>query len=131
MHNGCRRDRLIKTVCTKKHGSEAWLVQFREHIQHMFRKENAMAKEPEVNDNTPQDQERQPRQQSGDKRNEQNVQGNALQMNDNSAGGKEPARSPALPRRGSGDKSNQQKLRSKALQVNENSLEDHGPAQEP
>ena len=88
-----------------------------------------MSKEFEVNDNTPQDQERQPPQQSSDKRNQPNVQGKALQMNDNSAGGKEPARSPALARRGSGDKPNQQKLQGKALQVNENSVEDQGPAE--
>jgi hypothetical protein len=90
-----------------------------------------MAKELEVNDNTARDQERQPQQQSGDKRNQRDVQGKALQMNDNSVGGKEPAGSPALPQRGSGDKPDQQKLQGKALQVNENSVEDQGPARLP
>ncbi len=79
-----------------------------------------MAKELEVTDNTAQDQ-----------KTNQKLRGNALKMNDNSAGGKEPARSPALPRQGSGDEPNQQKLQGKALQVNENSVEDHGPARLP
>ncbi len=59
-----------------------------------------MAKALEVNDNTAQNQERQPQQQSGDKRNQQKLQGKALQVNENSV--EEPARSqsPAPPRRG-------------------------------
>ena len=87
-----------------------------------------MAKEFELNDNVAQDQERQRQQQSDDKRNQQNVPGKALQMNDKSAGGKGP---PALPRRGSSGKPNQQKLQGKALQVNENSVEDQGAGREP
>jgi hypothetical protein len=85
-----------------------------------------MTKELEVNDNPAPDQDRQPREESGDKRREHNAQGEALQVNDNSARGKEPTRSP--PRRGSSEKSNRQKLQGKALQVNENSVEDRGPA---
>jgi hypothetical protein len=84
--------------------------------------EDAMAKALEINDNTAQNQERQPRQQSGDKRDQQKLQGKALQVNDNSVEDQEPARSPAPPQ--SGDKRNQQKLQGKALEVNENSVED-------
>jgi hypothetical protein len=47
---------------------------------------NAMTKELEVNDNTAQDQERQPQQRSGGKRNPQKLQGKALQVNENSVG---------------------------------------------
>jgi hypothetical protein len=53
-----------------------------------------MAKELEVNDNTVQNQERQPPQQSGDKRNQQKLQGKALQVNENSLGDQKPARLP-------------------------------------
>ena len=62
--------------------------------------EDGMAKALEVNDNTAQNQERQPQQQSGDKRNQQKLQGKALQVNENSVEDQEPARSPAPPRRG-------------------------------
>jgi hypothetical protein len=93
--------------------------------------ENAMAKELEVNDNTAQDQERQPQRQSGDKRGRQNVEGKALKMNDNSVGGKKPARSASPPQRGPADKRNPEKLQGKALQVNDNSAEDQGPARQP
>jgi hypothetical protein len=88
----------------------------------MIGRENAMKKELEANDNAKGNQQRPPQQQSGDKRNQRN-EGKALQVNDNSAGGKEPGRSQSLPRRGSGDKPNAQKLQGKALQVNENSVE--------
>ena len=47
-----------------------------------------MTKELEVNDNPAPDQDRQPREESGDKRKEHNAQGEALQVNDNSAGAK-------------------------------------------
>jgi hypothetical protein len=97
MHGGCCRDRLIKAVSAKKDG----------------RRKNAMAKVLEVNDHTPRDQERQPQQQSGDKCKQRDVQGKALQMNDNSVGGKEPARSPALPRQGSGEKPKQQTFKAR------------------
>jgi hypothetical protein len=90
-----------------------------------------MAKELDANDNTAQDQDRQPQQQSGDKRNPQKLEGKALQVNENSVGDQQRARSPALPQRGSGDKPNQQKLQGKALEVNENSVEDQGPARLP
>jgi hypothetical protein len=52
---------------------------------------NAMTKELEVNDNTAQDQERQPQQRSGGKRNPQKLQGKAVQVNENSVGDHEPA----------------------------------------
>ena len=90
-----------------------------------------MAKELDVNDNTPQDQDRQPQRQSGDKRNPQKLQGKAFQVNENSVGNQETTRSPAPPRRGSGDKRNEQKLQGKAFEVNENSVEDQGPARLP
>ena len=83
-------------------------------------------KELETNDNARGNQERPPQQKSGDKRKQGN-EGKALQMNDNSAGGKEPGRSQSLPRRGSGDKPNEQMLQGKAPQVNENSVEDPAP----
>ena len=57
-------------------------------------KGNAMAKELEVNDNTVQNQERQPPQQSGDKRNQQKLQSKALQVNQNSLGDQKAARLP-------------------------------------
>jgi len=86
-----------------------------------------MKKELETNDNARGNQARPPQQQqSGDKRNRRN-EGEALQVNDNSAGGKEPGRSQSLPRRGSGDKPNEHKLQGKALQVNENSAKDPAP----
>jgi hypothetical protein len=55
--------------------------------------------------------------QSGEPPNRRNVQGEALQMNDNSAGGKKPA-SPQPPAAGEPDP---HKGQGKALQVNENS----------
>jgi hypothetical protein len=81
-----------------------------------------MAKELETNDNSPQDQDRQPQPLSGDKPHQHKLQGKALQVNENSAEDEVPARSLALPRRGSGGK--RQKLQGKALQVNKNSAED-------
>jgi hypothetical protein len=80
--------------------------------------EDAMAKALEMKDNRAQNQERQPQQQSGDKRNQQKLQGKALKLNENSVEDQEPARSPAPPQQQSGDKRNQQKLQGKALQVN-------------
>jgi hypothetical protein len=55
---------------------------------------------------------------SGDKSNRGNVQGEALQMNDNSAEGKKPAKSRAAL--GVGDKPNSH-VQGTGLQVNENS----------
>jgi hypothetical protein len=60
--------------------------------------EDAMAKALEVNDNTAQNEKRKPRQQSGDKHNQQKLQGKALQVNENSED-QEPVGSPASPRR--------------------------------
>lgn len=59
-----------------------------------------MAKALEVNDYTAQNQQRQPQQPSGDKRNQQKLQGKAFHMNENSVEDAEPAlsQSPAPPR---------------------------------
>jgi hypothetical protein len=78
-----------------------------------------------MNDNSTQDQDRQPQQLSGDRPNQQHkLQGKALQVNENSVEDEVSARSPALLRRGSGGKRTRQKLQGKALQVNKNSAED-------
>jgi hypothetical protein len=61
--------------------------------------EDTMAKALEVNDNTAQNQERQLKQRSGDKPNQQKLQGKALQVNENSVKDQEPAGSPAPQRR--------------------------------
>ena len=55
--------------------------------------------------------------QSGEPPNRRNVQGEALQMNDNSAGGKKPA----SPQPSDADEPNPHRGPGKALQVNENS----------
>ena len=89
-----------------------------------------MPKELEGVNFTP-NQERQPQQQSGDHRDRQNVQGKALQMNNNSVGGKGPAPSTAAPQQGPVDRPDQHKVQGKALQVNENSVEDQDPAGQP
>ena len=83
-----------------------------------------MAKLLEVNDNTPQDQQRQARQHSDHDRNRQKLEGKALQVNQNSIEDGKSAQSPASPRRGSRDTGDPQKLQGKSLQVNENSVED-------
>jgi hypothetical protein len=59
------------------------------------------------------------RDESGDKSDRGNVQGEDLQMNDNSAEGKKPAKSRAAP--GVGDKPDSCSDQGKGLQVNENS----------
>ena len=59
--------------------------------------EGAMAKALEVNDNSAQNQKRQPQQPSGVT---QKLQGKAFQVNENSVEDQEPVRSPAPPRRG-------------------------------
>jgi hypothetical protein len=66
--------------------------------------EDAMTKALEVNDNTTQNQERQPQQPSGDKRKQPKLRGKALQVNENSVNensgeDQEPAKSPAPQRR--------------------------------
>jgi hypothetical protein len=90
-----------------------------------------MAKELDANDNTAQDQDRHPLRQPGDKHNQQKLRGKAFQVNENTVGDQETARSPAPPPRGPGDKRNEQKLQGKALEVNENSVEDDGTARLP
>jgi hypothetical protein len=69
-----------------------------------------MNKELEGHDNPALDQ-------SGEPPNRRNVQGEALQMNDNSAGGKKPA----SPQPFDADKATPHKGQGKALQVNEDS----------
>jgi len=59
--------------------------------------ENTMAKALDVNDNTAQTQKRQPQQQADDKRNEQKLQGKALQVNENSVEDQEPAAGSPAP----------------------------------
>jgi hypothetical protein len=54
---------------------------------------------------------------SGNKPDRREVQGKGLQMNDNSAEGKKPAKSSATP--GVGDKANPPNAQGKGLQVNE------------
>ncbi len=71
-----------------------------------------MNKNFEANDNTAQDK-------SGDNPERRHVQGKALQMNDNSAEGKKPAKPPAVSE--AGDKPNPQNVQGKGLQVNDNS----------
>ncbi len=83
-----------------------------------------MAKELEMNDNSTQNQDRQPQQLSGDRPNQHKLLGKALQVNENSVEDQVSARSPMLLRRGSGGKRTRQKLQGKALQVNKNSAED-------
>jgi hypothetical protein len=61
--------------------------------------EDAMAKALEVNDNTTQNQERQPQQQSGDKPVPEILEGASFQVNENSVEDQEPARAPAPQRR--------------------------------
>jgi hypothetical protein len=72
-----------------------------------------MSQKLEANDNTAQDQ-------SGDEPNRRDVQGKGLQMNDNSAEGKKPAKSPVAPP-GVGDEPNPENVQGEGLQVNENS----------
>lgn len=71
-----------------------------------------MKKELEANDNTE-------RGQAGDQRNARRVQGEALKLNDNSAGGKKPARASEPSDAGN---PNPHKIQGKALQVNEKSV---------
>jgi hypothetical protein len=73
-----------------------------------------MKKELDRNDSPARDQ-------SGKQPNRRNVQGEALQMNENSTGGKEPARASEPPDAG---KPNPRKIQGNALQVNEKSVGD-------
>jgi hypothetical protein len=72
-----------------------------------------MNKKLDAHGNTAQDE-------SGDKPDVRKVQGKALQMNDNSAEGKKPAKSPVAPP-GVGDEPNPENVQGEGLQVNENS----------
>jgi hypothetical protein len=71
-----------------------------------------MNKKLDAHGNTAQDE-------SGDKPDVRKVQGRALQMNDNTARGKKPAKSRATP--GVCDNPNPENVQGKGLQVNENS----------
>lgn len=78
-----------------------------------------MAKALEVNTNTAQNPEHQLQQQSGEKRNQEKLQGKAFQVNENSVEDQQPAPT----QQQSGDKPNQQKLQGNSFQVNENTVE--------
>jgi hypothetical protein len=60
--------------------------------------EDTMAKALEVNDKTAQNQERQPQQQSGDKPNQQKLQGKSFQVNKNSVEEGEPVSPATTPK---------------------------------
>ena len=59
-----------------------------------------MAKALEVNDNPAQNQEREQGHESGKTRDKQKLQGKALQVNEDTEEGQEPAKPSAPPRRG-------------------------------
>jgi hypothetical protein len=93
--------------------------------------EDAMAKALEVNDNTAQNQERQPQQQSGDKPAPEILEGTSFQVNENSVEKGEPIHSSAPPPQRSEERPNEEKIEGKAFQVNESSVEDQEPARAP
>jgi hypothetical protein len=93
--------------------------------------EDAMAKALEVNDNTAQNQERQPQQQSGDKPGPEILEGKSFQVNENRVEEGEPIHSWATPPQRSKERPNEEKIEGKAFQVNENSVEDQEPARSP
>jgi hypothetical protein len=86
--------------------------------------EDAKVKEVEVKNSAERDHERETQRRSVDKQDRPKLQGKALQINQNSVGGQDPAPKLAPPRRDSGEKPNEQKLQGKALQINKNSAED-------
>jgi hypothetical protein len=81
-----------------------------------------MTKEPEAK-GAPNDRGRHREQTPGPKPREQNLEGKALKMNDNSVGGK----APTPHREPSGDKPNAQKTQGRALEINENSVSGKAP----
>jgi hypothetical protein len=92
--------------------------------------EDAMAKALEVNDDTAQNQERQP-QQSAEQPRPEELEGKSFQVNENSVEEGEPVHSSAPPPQPSEEKPNGQKIQGKAFQVNENSVENQEPALSP
>jgi hypothetical protein len=93
--------------------------------------EDAMAKALEVNDDTAQNQEREPQQQSGDKPGPEILEGTSFEVNENSVEEGEPIHSSAPPPQRSEERPNEEKIEGKAFQVNENSVEDQEPARSP
>jgi hypothetical protein len=89
--------------------------------------EDAMAKALETNDNTAQNQERQPHQ-SADQPRPEKLEGKSFQVNESSVEEGEPVHSSAPPPQPSEEKPNEQKIQGKAFQVNENSVENQEPA---
>jgi len=88
-----------------------------------------MAKALETNDNTAQNQERQPQQSADELRPE--LEGKSFQVNENSVEEGEPVHSSVPPPQPSEEKPNGQKIQGKAFQVNENSVENQEPALSP
>jgi hypothetical protein len=92
--------------------------------------EDAMTKAFETNDNTAQNQERQPHQSADDPRPEK-LEGKSFQVNKNSVEEGDPVHSSAPPSQPSEEKPNERKIQGKAFQVNENSVENQEPALSP
>jgi hypothetical protein len=92
--------------------------------------EDAMAKARETNDDTAQNQERQP-QRSADEPRPEKLEGKSFQVNENSVEEGEPVHSSAPSPQPSEEKPNGQKIQGKAFQVNENSVENQEPALSP
>jgi hypothetical protein len=93
--------------------------------------EDAMAKALGTNDNTAQNQERQPHQSADEPRSE-TLEGKSFQVNENSVEEGGPVHSSAsAPPQPPEEKPNEQKIQGKAFQVNENSVENQEPALSP
>ncbi|WP_245452014.1 hypothetical protein [Mesorhizobium waimense] len=90
-----------------------------------------MTKEFEMDDDTVQNQCRQPQEQSGDKPRQHRVEGKALRVNENSVEDRDPSALPASPDQRSGDLLKPHKVEGKALRVNKNSVDDQEPARSP
>jgi hypothetical protein len=94
----------------------------------MVHQENAMAREINAN-STSRDEAGRSAVPSIDKDNEQTPHGKALEVNENSVGGKQPTLPPAPSR--SSKNPNEHKVQGNALRVNEYSIKDHGPDRVP
>jgi hypothetical protein len=92
--------------------------------------EDAIVKALETNDNTAQNQERQPHK-SADEPRPEKLEGKAFQVNENSVEEGEAVHSSTPPPQPSEEKPNGQKIQGKAFQVNENSVENQEPARSP
>lgn len=84
-----------------------------------------------MDDDTVQNQGRQPQKQSGDKPRQHRVEGKALRVNEDSVEDRDPSALPASPDQHSGDLLKPHKVEGKALRVNENSVDDQEPARSP